>query len=199
MTDSHHDPHLEDEGAFRAKQSMRDFFTRRGMMVRKRMLLAFVAAVVVNLIICWSLALFSDASADDILVHSEAEEQLDFLFGGQYQWRQDEAHRPRGTTHTGRLIRRAYVSGWTMEEPQRRFSELVLKVGWPFTTVRGFVRRKGVQVEYDGCIPLRQNLGEPDEEKILPLQIVWPGFVINSTLLALLFIGLAALVSSRRD
>ena len=166
-------------------------------MLRKRIFLAFVVGAGLNLVACWCIAALTDVSTGRILSTSEVEQQLDFTFGGDYQWRQIKPYRPRGTAHSGRLIRRAYVSGWTTEASQRRFSELVLKVGWPFTTVRGFVRRKGVQVEYDGSIPLGKNLGEPDEEKFLPLQIVWPGFVVNSALLAALILGFTELVRSR--
>lgn len=96
---------------------------------------------------------------------------LDFSFpveGGDWT-------EPLGYASRGWLYRRAYVEGTTRAGTRR--SEQVLKVGWPFTVVRGFVRSGGGGPGDEGVGWASQSRpGEP--ARLLPVQPVWPGVVL---------------------
>ena len=81
---------------------------------------------------------------------------------------------PFGHTMHERLFRRAYVTGRLGSEGGPLYSEQVLKVGWPFTVVRGFVRTVGSQVHVDGALVLTAT-ETPTGWRLVPLQPVWPG------------------------
>ena len=117
---------------------------------------------------------------------------------GSVRWLDEAPHMPEGSARRTRLYRRSFVAGWGDGEEPVAYSEQVLKVGWPFTTVRGFVRRAGADVSYEGAVPLSEPARRDSGIKILPLQIVWPGLVIDSGLIAALLGVLSTIVSSRR-
>ena len=96
-----------------------------------------------------------------------------------------------GTTTHGWLTRRAFVRG-ALGADRVAYSEQVFKVGWPFTMVRGFVRTVGEQVRREGVLVIR---GDPraGPVRLLPLQPVWPGMIINSGWLAAVLLAMAGL------
>ncbi|NNG17901.1 MAG: hypothetical protein HKM89_15605 [Gemmatimonadales bacterium] len=101
-------------------------------------------------------------------------------------------HRIEGTSTHGWLVRRAYVRGVHGTAEGTRYSEQVLKVGWPFTMVRGFVRLVGTDERRDGVLVVR---GDPSAGpvRLLPIQPVWPGLIINSLWLAAVFLAVTEL------
>ena len=114
-----------------------------------------------------------------------------------FAFRRDVGQRPgwysaEGTGSHGWLTRRAYVRGALRGMDGIHYSEQVLKVGWPFTTVRGFVRVAGQDVRRDGVLVIR---GDPREGpvQLLPIQPVWPGMIINSVWLAAVLLAMAGL------
>lgn len=120
----------------------------------------------------WTLAPTTGNSLDP----SEAAAALRFAFpdagDGSNSW-----HAPEGTATRGRLIRRAYVHGHLDSSSGPRYSEQVLKVGWPFTVVRGFIRSSGTELRTRGAYfvgPAAVN--EP--VRMLPMQPVWPGIIV---------------------
>jgi hypothetical protein len=105
-----------------------------------------------------------------------AEATLVFAFptgsaeGGQW-------HSVSGTARHGWLLRHAYVEGNLDSISGVLHSEQVLKVGWPFTVVRGFIRTVGSEVEREGArLVGRADPGQP--VRLLPTQPVWPGVVL---------------------
>jgi hypothetical protein len=93
-------------------------------------------------------------------------------------------HAPNGTASRGWIIRRAYVHGYVGSESGTRYSEQVLKVGWPFTVVRGFIRSAGPELRTQGaCFVDPTAAIQP--VRMLPAQPVWPG---------ILFVGLAGVL-----
>jgi len=85
-------------------------------------------------------------------------------------------HIPSGTASHGWLFRRAYVQGHLGSVSGTFYSEQVLKVGWPFTVVRGFVRRVGPQTTQEGALVIGAAQ-MATSRRILPTQPVWPGVV----------------------
>lgn len=88
--------------------------------------------------------------------------------------------------------RRSFVSG---ETEAGRYSEQVLKVGWPFTVVRGFIQTSG-----DAIVPVHSRpLGSATvgPRRMLPLQPVWPG-VVAMGLIGLLTLTAVDRVRGRR-
>lgn len=85
---------------------------------------------------------------------------------------------PAGHTMHGWLFRRGYVTGRLGSEPAVAYSEQVLKVGWPFTVVRGFVRTVGSQVRLDGALVLDAT-APTTARRLVPLQPVWPGLGLS--------------------
>jgi hypothetical protein len=122
------------------------------------------------------------------LTEQDAATALSFAFGdelgGSTAW-WDAA----GTSSPGWLVRRAFVQG-TRGPDRVRHSEQVLKVGWPFTMVRGFVRTVGEEVQRDGVLAIQ---GDPrtGPVRLWPIQPVWPGMIINSLWLGAVLLGLA--------
>jgi hypothetical protein len=119
------------------------------------------------------------------------EAALDFAFPDasleRNQW-----HSVSGTAHHGWLLRRAYVEGRLGSVSGERYSEQVLKVGLPFTVVRGFIRTVGDEVERDGArLVSRVEHGRP--ARLVPMKPVWPGVALYG------FLGvLAAIRTGRR-
>ncbi|MEM8558533.1 MAG: hypothetical protein AAGG50_11985 [Bacteroidota bacterium] len=81
------------------------------------------------------------------------------------------------------LYRQAYIGGEVRRGTASvSHTEQVLKVGWPFTVVRGFIRSAGSDVEHTGVAWSAETVGQP--ARLWPVQPVWPGVV---------FYGLAGL------
>jgi hypothetical protein len=91
--------------------------------------------------------------------------------------------RASGYASHGWLYRRAYVQG--MSAAGARRAEQVLKVGWPFTVVRGFVRSGNGAPGHLG-VGWTSDVSPGDPARLLPLQPVWPGIVLYGVLGALM-------------
>ena len=125
------------------------------------------------------------------LPDSATTEALMFSFGPELSgrtWVETE-----GAVARGWLIRQAFVRG-TSDLDSARFSEQVRKIGWPFTTVRGFVRTADGRVLRTGAVLLT---GDPlsGPVRFLPIQPVWPGLILNSILITAVLVGGSVLVS----
>jgi hypothetical protein len=114
-----------------------------------------------------------------------------------FAFREDFAHSPdwydvEGTSAHGWLTRQAFVRGALEATDGVPYSGQVLKVGWPFTMVRGFVRVVGEDVRREGVLVIR---GDPraGPVRLLPIQPVWPGMIINSLWLAAVLLTMAGL------
>ena len=89
----------------------------------------------------------------------------------------DQWHAVSGTARHGWLLRQAYVEGNLGSSSGERYSEQVLKVGWPFTVVRGFIRTAGGKVDREGArLVGRADPGQP--VRLLPTQPLWPGVAL---------------------
>lgn len=96
------------------------------------LLVAFVSYVALAMA-----GFFLSAPPGEALTATQSVQALDFAFADEVpeaDWRDVE-----GNAHHDWLTRRAFVRGSSGPD-QSVYSEQVLKVGWPFTTVRGFVR-----------------------------------------------------------
>jgi hypothetical protein len=91
-----------------------------------------------------------------------------------------------GSAAHGWLIRQAYVHG-RMEPNGTRYAEQVRKIGWPFTTVRGFIRAVDHDVQPVGAFFIR---GDPavGPVRFLPMQPVWPGLVVSGIWITLVLV-----------
>ena len=122
--------------------------------------------------------------ADPPITTSAAMEALAFAFRdvglGAEEWQE-----PSGTARHGWLLRRAFVQGYLAPDPGNQYTEQVLKVGWPFTVVRGFIRTAGPQVSREGARVMGDVVpGRP--VRFLPTQPVWPGVIFYGLLGAVL-------------
>ena len=90
-----------------------------------------------------------------------------------------------GYASHGWLYRRAYVEGTSPAGTWR--SEQVLKVGWPFTVVRGFVRSGGGNPGHEG-VGWTSDSRPGEAARLLPVQPVWPGIALYG-LLGVLVLG----------
>ena len=69
----------------------------------------------------------------------------------------------------------AYVEGNLGSSSGERYSEQVLKVGWPSRSVRGFIRTAGGKVDREGA----RLVGRADQPvRLLPTQPLWPGVAL---------------------
>lgn len=155
----------------------------------KRGLVYYGVAAIINVMICWIIALNiqpSPLTDGTPLEQSEVIEQLAFTFDDQLAWQRAAPFEPSGEMRRRALVRQLSVTGWSTAPTPIRYSEQIMKVGWPFTTVRGFIRTEGKVTRYEGAIPLQSVTTSGTSLRILPTQIVWPGILINSGLLALL-------------
>jgi hypothetical protein len=139
--------------------------------------LAYLAAVALNYSGSSIIGYFSDLNFDRNLNAMRSTEALAAAFPGPAGWTASTGR----VTH-GRLTRRAWISG---ERDGKQFSEQVLKVGWPFTTVRGFVRVRADEVESEGVVLIEDN-PKVGPVRFWPVQPVWPGMLINSLAIAAL-------------
>jgi|GEM_PF-5877881 len=148
----------------------------------KRIGLLYVTALILNLVVCWSIALIIDPSMDEEITNDAVTGQLKFVFGDDIQWLDNEHYPLQGKVKHGAIFRKAHIAGWSKETIPVYYAEEVLKVGWPFTTVRGFAHTVGEEVTYIDAIELSAQSGA-EQARFFPLQLVWPGLVINSLLL----------------
>lgn len=127
-------------------------------MTRKSSVL-YAIALVLNLAVCWSIALLINSAMDEEITNDAITEQLDFVFGDDKAWLDDELYPLRGHVKHGALFRKAHIAGWSKETIPVYHAEDVLKVGWPFTTVRGFAHTVGEEVTYINAIALGGQYG----------------------------------------
>ncbi|MEO0556961.1 MAG: hypothetical protein AAF170_02125 [Bacteroidota bacterium] len=100
-----------------------------------------------------------------------------------------------GRVSHGWLLRRAYIEGTLVSDAPVRHSEQILKVGWPFTVVRGFVRTSGAEMQTEGA----RIIGPASSPvRVLPLQPVWPGVVLMG-LMGTMLLTLTAQARHRRS
>ena len=150
----------------------------------KRIGYLYVIALVLNLVVCWSIALIINPSMDEEITNDAVASQLEFVFGDDIQWLDNEHYPLQGKVKHGTIFRKAHIAGWSEETIPVYYAEEVLKVGWPFTTVRGFAHTVGEEVTYINAIGLDTKSGT-EQTRFFPLQLVWPGLIINSLLLAI--------------
>jgi hypothetical protein len=147
----------------------------------------FVAAALGAYVASAFIGLALPADRGTALTESDAVLALRYAFGNlsSDQWQDAMGH---ALHHP--VTRRAFISGM---QGETRYTEQVLKVGWPFTMARGFVRTRGAVVERDGALmPQGDPAGGPIA--FLPVLPVWPGLLFNGMILTLplLAVGVAA-------
>ncbi|MEL6615991.1 MAG: hypothetical protein AAFQ43_09655, partial [Bacteroidota bacterium] len=101
----------------------------------RRPLAIGLSAVVLNVAVCWTIALMAPVPSverDGALTSEQVETHLAFVFGDDLRW--SDAAPLAGHASHGAFVRRAYVSGRTEAPEATPYAERVLKVGWPFTT-----------------------------------------------------------------
>jgi len=146
----------------------------------RRVFVGFVLGASAALILGSIIGTASPMRAGQPIETAAAEVALDFAFRDVrlegVPW-----YAASGKAHQGWLFRTAYVEGRLGSESGTGYSEQVLKVGWPFTVVRGFIRTVGDDVELEGA----RLIGEVDHGqpvRFLPMQPVWPGVVLYGLL-----------------
>jgi hypothetical protein len=88
---------------------------------------------------------------------------------------------PTGSASHGWLFRRAYIAGYGSSTPPTHYSEQVLKVGWPFTVVRGFIRNVEGRISREGA-PWTEAQAPEGAARLLPTQPVWLGLALYGLL-----------------
>lgn len=122
-----------------------------------------------------TIGLATEPGRESPLAASAAEAALVFAFpiaSSEGEW-----HGVSGTARHGWLLRQAHVKGKLGSIAGKQYSEQVLKVGWPFTVVRGFVRTAGDEVTREGAHLLGPK-APGQTVQFLPTQPVWPGVVL---------------------
>ena len=142
-------------------------------------------ALVINLSACALLGYLAPLNLKQTLPRADVASALDQVFelppGPDRAWTE-----ATGTVSHGPFFRRAWLRGTRNDVD---YTEQVLKVGWPFTTLRGFIRQRDSAVDTTG-VALMKGTPSAGPVRFLPLQPVWPGLVINTLLLAgVLFLG----------
>jgi hypothetical protein len=147
----------------------------------KRLVLHFVVSGLCAYALFGLVGLAARPSLGLPLSGGEALAALSFSFPGEGgDWTEASGYASHGW-----LYRRAYVEGTSPAGTRR--SEQVLKVGWPFTVVRGFVRNGGGNPGHEGVgWTSDPRPGEP--ARLLPVQPVWPGIALYG-LLGVLVLG----------
>jgi hypothetical protein len=145
----------------------------------KRPVLHFSLSAIMAYVAFGFIGLAATPSLGPPLSVGEAETALAFSFPDEGRdWTESSGHASHGW-----LYRRAYVEGTSRAGVRR--SEQVLKVGWPFTVVRGFVRGgDGEPGNLGVAWTSPASRGEP--ARLLPVQPVWPGLAFFGFLGALL-------------
>ena len=90
------------------------------------------------------------------------------------------------------LERRLFARGVLDDADRTVVATHILKVGWPFTTLRGFIYSVGDQQIALGAAGIEGDV-KAGFVSFTPLQPVWPGLVLNTLILAL-SVGLVARV-----
>ena len=68
---------------------------------------------------------------DEKLTDDAVVDQLEFVFGRDMQWLDNEQYPLVGKVKQGALFRKAHIAGWSRETTPVYYAEEVLKVGWP--------------------------------------------------------------------
>lgn len=92
-----------------------------------------------------------------------------------------------------KLYRRAFMKG----KKTAPYSEQVLKVGFPFTVVRGFIRTSPAGTDALGAVFVAGDM-EAGQATFMPLLPVWPGLVFFGLVGAIALSGGSALLRARR-
>lgn len=103
---------------------------------------------------------------------------------------------PAGYVSHDWLYRRVYVEGRTGQPDPVRYTEQVLKSGWPFTVSRGFVRTSNGETTTEG-VAWMASTPVDGPVRLLPVQPVWPGLVFYGLLGTVLVSGFQALRRTR--
>lgn len=162
-------------------------------MIRRFVIVFLVATLGMYAVLAFAGFLLPLADGE-ALSEQQAGEALDFAFNAEFPdgtaWLEVS-----GDARHGWLTRRAFVRG-SSESDETIYSEQVLKVGWPFTTVRGFVRTMAGNIRWEGVLWVQ---GDPTAGpvRLLPVEPVWPGLLINSLGVTLLVLAVAALWRQR--
>lgn len=155
----------------------------------RRIVLGFALGASAALVLCSIIGATSPVRAGQPIESEAAEVALDFAFRDarpeRMLW-----HAASGTAHHGWLFRTAYVEGSLGAESGVGYSEQVLKVGWPFTVVRGFIRTAGDEVELEGA-RLVGGVDRGQPVRLVPMQPVWPGMALYGLLGMVAAIGVA--------
>ena len=156
----------------------------------RRMIVGFGVGAVVAYVLFATVGVMAPIRVGPPIETMAAGAALDFAFPDasleRNQW-----HSVSGTAHHGRLLRRAYVEGSLGSLSGARYSEQVLKVGWPFTVVRGFIRTVGGEIQREGA-RLVGSVSPGQPARLVPTQPVWPGVALYG------FLGVVAAISARR-
>ena len=97
-----------------------------------------------------------------------------------------------GVVIRGALERRLFARGILDDSDGTVVATHILKVGWPFTTLRGFIYVIGEEQVTLGAAAIDGDV-RAGFARFVPLQPVWPGLVINTLILAV-SVGLVARV-----
>lgn len=138
-------------------------------------LVGFGCGALIAYLLCALVGAAAPPNLGPSMTTNEAATALAFSFSdagsGPGSW-----YAPSGNASQGWLFRRAYVTGRSGSDSGTFYSEQALKVGWPFTVVRGFVRNVGTAMSLHGAriIGARETA---TPLRMLPTQPVWPGMV----------------------
>ena len=119
------------------------------------------------------------------ITSSEAEAALTLSFSDAVS-QSDQWYAASGHASHGWFIRRASVTALLGSDSGTVYSEQVLKVGWPFTVVRGFIRTVGFEMNREGA-RLIASQEAAASHRMVPTQPVWPGVAFFGLLGALGF------------
>ncbi len=137
----------------------------------RSLLTAALCSAALAYVLFSGLGVLLSPALDTPLSEASAADALAFSFPDQGEhWVE-----PSGAVAHTWLHRQAYVEGFAVERNvDQRYTEQVLKVGWPFTVVRGFIRSTGTASARTGVA-----WAAPAEApvRLLPMQPVWPGVV----------------------
>lgn len=157
----------------------------------RRVSIVYVSAVMLGYVTFALVGFVSAPLEGSPLSAAEAEAALAFAFpNAPGDW-----SRTQGTSSHSWLLRRAYVRGYSGRLTPSSYSEQTLKVGWPFTTVRGFIRSAGHERRTTGALFL-QGDSSGGSIRFMPIQPVWPGLILNSVWIAALLLVIGSLASS---
>ncbi len=149
----------------------------------------FLGGAALSYFLCALIGLAATPRTGATLQPDLAVDALTFSFPAARGW-----ENVAGSASHGWLYRRAHLEGeanaTSAGAAKAKFSEQLLKVGWPFTSVRGFVRFADGQPDHRG-VGWTDADGTMTAARMLPLQPVWPGLVLNGSVAALLWVFIA--------